>query len=133
MNYLAGFFGTMLVLLTMVPPPSCAGPQDSQAVSHQRKTAAKPRGGTKSALTVIVTMIPSNVKIDDTTKQGTRLAKVTARWSNGTPYAGDLKLTKNPGGICQLVGTEMRLGRDATKADDYTTSVCTVTAIEKEE
>ncbi|HYZ41870.1 MAG TPA: hypothetical protein VE687_14780 [Stellaceae bacterium] len=76
---------------------------------------------------LVITITPSNVKISDTSKQGTPLAKVTARWSNGEPYHGQFRLTKNPGGICRLIGMELQLGRDTTKADDYTTSVCTVT------
>jgi hypothetical protein len=48
------------------------------------------------------------------------------------PFTGKvrLRLTKNERRICQLVGLRLQLGRDTTKADDYTTSVCTVTAIE---
>lgn len=81
----------------------------------------------KPAPELLITITPSNVKIIDTSKRGTPLAKVTARWSNGEPYHGKLRLTKNPGRICRLVDMELRLGRDTTKADDYTTSVCTVT------
>jgi hypothetical protein len=76
-----------------------------------------------------VTITPPKVKIPDNSKRGTRLAKVTVRWSNGEPFRGVVRLTKNRAGICQLSGMELQLGRDTTKADDYTTSVCTVTAI----
>ena len=41
----------------------------------------------------------------------------------------EVRLTKNLGGICQLSGMELQLGRDTTKDDDYRTRVCTVTAI----
>ena len=41
---------------------------------------------------------------------------------------GTVRITNNPGGICRLTGMELQLGRDTTKADDYTTPVCTVTA-----
>jgi hypothetical protein len=76
-----------------------------------------------------VTLSPPEVKIPDNSKRGTRLAKITVRWSNGEPFRGELRLTKNQRGICQLSGMELQLGRDITKAEDYTTSACTVTAI----
>ena len=82
----------------------------------------------KPATELVVTVTPSNVKITDNSKQGTRLATVAVRRRDGEPFKGKLMLTNNPGRICQLVGMEVQLGRDATKADDYTTSVCTVTA-----
>jgi hypothetical protein len=82
----------------------------------------------KPATELVVTITPSNVKITDNSKRGTRLATVAVRRSDGAPFKGKLTLTNNPGRICQLVGMEVQLGRDATKADDYTTSVCTVTA-----
>jgi hypothetical protein len=76
-----------------------------------------------------VTITPPKVKIPDNSKRGKLLAKVTVRWSNGEPFRGEVRLTKNTGGICQLSGMELQLSRDITKAEDYTTSVCTVTAI----
>ena len=76
-----------------------------------------------------VTITPPKVKIPDNSERGTRLAKVAVRWSNGKPFSGEVRLTKNPDGICQLSGMELQLGRDTTKGDDYRTSVCTVTAI----
>ena len=76
-----------------------------------------------------VTVTPPKVKIPDNSKRGTRLAKVTVRWSDGEPFRGEVRLTKNEAGICQLSGMELQLGRDTIKAEDYTTSVCTVTAI----
>ena len=82
----------------------------------------------KRAQELVITIAPSRVKISDNSKQGATLAKITVSSSNGAPYHGKLRLTKNPGGICRLVDMELQLGRDTTKADDYTTSVCTVTA-----
>jgi hypothetical protein len=76
-----------------------------------------------------VTITPPTVKIPDNSKRGTRLANVTVRWSNGEPFRGEVRLTKNEAGICQLSDMELQLGRDITKAEDYRTSVCTVTAI----
>jgi hypothetical protein len=76
-----------------------------------------------------VTITPPEVKIPDDSKPGTPLAKITVRWSNGEPFRGEVRLTKNTAGICQLSGMELQLSRNITKAEDYTTSVCTVTAI----
>ena len=71
---------------------------------------------------------PSSVTIPDNSKRGTPLATVSVRGIDGAQFTGELRLTNNPGGICQLAGAELQLGRDTTKADDYTNSVCTVTA-----
>ena len=76
-----------------------------------------------------VTITPPKVKIPDNARRGTPLAKVTVQWSNGEPFRGEVRLTRNTAGICQLSGMELQLSRDVTKADDYATSVCTVTAI----
>ena len=76
-----------------------------------------------------VTITPPKVKIPDNSKRGTLLAKITVRWRNGEPFRGEVRLTKNTAGICQLSGMELQLSRDITKAEDATTSVCTVTAI----
>ena len=76
-----------------------------------------------------VTITPSKVKIPDNSKRGMRLARVTVRWSNREPFRGEVRLTKDTGGICHLSGMELQLSRDITKAEDYMTSVCTVTAI----
>ena len=76
-----------------------------------------------------VTITSPKVKIPDNAKRGTPLAKVTVRWNNGEPFRGEVRLTKNTAGICQLSGMELQLSRDVTKADDYKTSLCTVTAI----
>jgi hypothetical protein len=74
---------------------------------------------------------PPQIKVPDNSKQGAPLATITVL-SNGVPFTGKvrLRLTKNERRICQLVGMQLRLARDTTKADDYTTSVCRVTAIE---
>jgi hypothetical protein len=74
---------------------------------------------------------PPQIKVPDNSKRGTPLATITVL-SNGVPFTGKvrLRLTKNERRICQLVGLRLQLGRDTTKADDYTTSVCRVTAIE---
>jgi len=77
-----------------------------------------------------VTITPSRVTIPDNSKRGTPLATVPVRWSDGAPFSGKVRLTKNQEGICQLAGMQLQLGRDTTKADDYTTPVCSVTAIE---
>jgi len=76
-----------------------------------------------------VTITPPEVKIPDNAKRGTPLAKVTVRWSNGEPFQGQLRLTRNTAGICELSGTDLKLSRDVNKADDYKRSKCTVTAI----
>src|ERR1700730_1128993 len=79
-----------------------------------------------------VRITPPKVKIPDNSERGTRLAKVTVRWSNGKPFSGEVRLTKNPGVICQLSGMELQLGRDTTKGDDYSTSVRSVSAGKEE-
>jgi hypothetical protein len=84
--------------------------------------------GCKTPPELVLTITPSSVTIPDDSKRGKPLATVSARWSDGAPYTGELRLTKNPGGICQLSGMELQVGRDATKADDSTAPVCTVTA-----
>jgi hypothetical protein len=79
---------------------------------------------------LVVKIHPTEVKIPDNSKKGAPLAAVAVCWSNGVPFTGKvrLSLTKNQGGICELAGMELRLGRDTGRVDDYTTSVCTVTA-----
>jgi hypothetical protein len=76
-----------------------------------------------------VKITPSSVTILDNSKRGTPLATVSVRTA-GAQFTGELRLTKNPGGICQLAGLELQLGRDTTKDDDFTASVCTVTAFQ---
>jgi hypothetical protein len=88
------------------------------------------RASHKPAPKMVVTINPPKIKIPDNSKQGTRLATIAVSWSNGARFTGKVSLTRNPGGICQLAGMEVQLGRDTTKADDFTTSVCTVTASE---
>ena len=75
--------------------------------------------------------MPPEVTIPDDSKRGTLLAKISVGWSDGAEFIGTVRLTENPGGICQLAGMELRLGRDTTKADDYTIPVCTVTAFKE--
>jgi hypothetical protein len=76
-----------------------------------------------------VTITPSKVQIPDNAKRGTPLAKVRVRSTSGEPFRGELRLTRNTAGICELSGMELKLRRDVTKADDYKRSECTVTAI----
>ena len=87
--------------------------------------------GCKPAPELEVTISPPKVTIPDNSKRGTQLATVSVRWSDGAEFIGNVRLTKNPGGICQLAGMELRLGRDTTKADDNTIPVCTVTAFKE--
>ena len=87
--------------------------------------------GCKPAPELEVTITPPKVTIPDNSKRGTRLATVSVRWSDGAEFIGNVRLTKNPGGICQLAGMELQLGRDTTKADDNTIPVCTVTAFKE--
>jgi hypothetical protein len=82
----------------------------------------------KPAPKLEVTITPSKVKIPDNSKKGTLLATIAVRGTNEEPFTGKVRLTKNPGGICELSGMELRLGRDTTRVDDFTTRVCTVTA-----
>ena len=87
--------------------------------------------GCKPAPELEVRITPPEVTIPDNSKRGTQLAKVLVAWSDGAEFIGNVRLTKNPGGICQLAGMELQLGRDTTKADDYTIPVCTVTAFKE--
>ena len=79
---------------------------------------------------LVVKINPTEIKIPDNSRKGVLLATIAVCWSNGAPFTGKvrLSLTKNQNGICQLAGMELRLGRDTRRVDDYTTSVCTVTA-----
>jgi hypothetical protein len=86
--------------------------------------------GRKPTPELDVTITPSRVTIPDNSKRGTPLATVSVRWSDGAPFSGKVRLTKNQEEICQLAGMQLQLGRDTTKADDYTTPVYSVTAIE---
>ena len=108
-----------------ITPPEgvTAGPNGTAGLTCE--TPARHRRGPR----LKVTITPPKVKIPDNSKRGRLLAKITVRWSNGEPFRGEVRLTKNTAGICQLSGMELQLSRDLTKAEDYTTSVCTVTAI----
>lgn len=130
MNQFVGFTGMLLA--------SSAGAWQTGHVAVPG-TAATTMGATglmcetrahhRPAPELVVTLDPPKVKIPDNSKRGTRLATIAVRWSNGERFGGEVRLTKNPGGICQLSGMVLQLGRDTKKADDYTTPVCTVTAI----
>jgi hypothetical protein len=139
MQQLVGFAGMLLA--------ASAGAGQAGHVALQSATVTTRAGGTagqhndaaglicethahhKPAPKLEVTITPPKVTIPDNSERGTRLAKVAVRCSNGKPFSGGVRLTKNPGGLCQLSGMELQLGRDTTKCDDYSTSVCTVTAI----
>jgi hypothetical protein len=56
--------------------------------------------GCKTAPELEVTITPPKVTIPDNSKRGTRLATVSVRWSDGAEFTGNVRLTKNPGGIC---------------------------------
>jgi hypothetical protein len=78
-----------------------------------------------------VTITPSTVAIPDNSRRGRALAMVSVRWSDGAPFRGSVRLTKNQDELCQMAGMQLQLGRDTTKADDYRTWVCTVTAFKE--
>ena len=133
MKQLVGFAGVLLAASTAAgqPGPIVMPAQEEVIVGHNG--AADPicetRRSHRPAPELEVKIAPPEVKIPDNAKRGTPLAKVTVRWSNGEPFRGELRLTKNTAGICQLSGMELQLSRDVTKADDYKRSLCTVTAI----
>jgi hypothetical protein len=137
MKQLVGFAGMLLA--------SSAGAAQPGHVAMPRTTVTTPgdvtvghdgpaglicqtRASHKPAPKLVMTIIPPKIKIPDNSKQGTRLATIAVSWSNGVRFTGKVSLTRNPGGICQLAGMEVQLGRDTTKADDYKTPMCTVTA-----
>jgi hypothetical protein len=120
----AGQPGQVSMPRTTVVTPSGA------AVGHDRIAGLICETSARHKLTpkLEVTITPPKVKIPDNSKKGTRLASVEVRWSDRAPFTGTVRITKNPGEICRLSGMELQLGRDTTKADEYTTPVCTVTA-----
>jgi hypothetical protein len=59
------------------------------------------RARRKPAPELEVTITPPKVKIPDNSKRGIRLVEIAVRWSNGEPFRGEVRLTKNPGGVCQ--------------------------------
>jgi hypothetical protein len=138
MKQLVGVAGMLLASSAAVGQPghiathSAPGNTPQQVMAEHKGAAGpicKPRARHRPAPELEVTFSPPKVKVSDNAKRGTPLAKVTVRWSNGEPFRGELRLTRNAAGICQLSGNEVRLSRDLTKADDYKTTVCTVTAI----
>ncbi len=108
MKQFAGFPGKLLALMCMATYPGC-----------------------KPAPELELTITPSKVTIPDNSKRGTPLAMVSIRWSDGAPFRGNVRLTKNQDGICQLAGMQLQLGRDTTKADDYTIPLCSITAFKE--
>jgi hypothetical protein len=139
MKQLVGFPGILLASSAWAAQPghiakpsmTVATPADV-AVGHDGRAGliCQTKATHKPARKLVMTITPSKIKIPDNSKHGTRLATIAVSWSNGAPFTGKVSLTRNPGRICQLAGMEVQLGRDTTKADDYTTSVCTVTATE---
>jgi hypothetical protein len=139
MQQLVGFAGMLLAASAGAGQPGHLAVQSATAstpagvMAGQHNDAAglscETRARHTPAPKLEVTITPPKVKIPDNSERGTHLAKVAVRWSNGKPFSGEVRLTKNPGGICQLSGMELQLGRDTTKDDDYRTRVCTVTAI----
>jgi hypothetical protein len=138
MKLLVGFAGVLLATSAGAGQPArfamyrapVTTPVDAMAGHNgAAELIGETRARHRPAPELEVTITPPKVKIPDNSKRGTRLAKVTVRWSNGEPFRGEVRLTKDTGGICQLSGMELQLSRDVTKAEDYRTSVCTVTAI----
>jgi hypothetical protein len=137
MKRLVGFAGMLLATSAAAGEPGPVALQSGPITPPKGVTAAhtgaaglicETRARHRPAPKLEVTITPPKVKIPDTSKRGTRLAEITVRWSNGEPFRGEVRLTKNTTGICQLSGMELQLSRDLTKAEDATTSVCTVTA-----
>ena len=138
MKRLVGFAGMLLASSAAAGEPghsilqsaTVTKPGDAMAGHNgAARRICETRARHRPAPELEVTITPPKVKIPDNSKRGTRLAKVTVRWSNGEPFRGEVRLTKDTGGICQLSGMELQLSRDITKAGDYRTTVCTVTAI----
>jgi hypothetical protein len=138
MKRLVGFAGMLLASSAAAGEPSHSILQSATVTKPGDVTAShngaarricETRARHRPAPELEVTITPPKIKIPDNSQRGTRLAMVTVRWSNGEPFRGGVRLTKNEAGICQLSDMELQLGRDITKAEDYRTSVCTVTAI----
>ena len=138
MKQLVGFAGMLLASSAGAGHPGHVGVHSSDAaglvenltVGHDDRSGLICQTGARHepAPELVVKITPPTVKIPDNSKRGARLATITVSWSNGARFTGKVRLTKNQRGICRLAGMELRLGRDTTRADDYTTSVCTVTA-----
>ena len=138
MKQLAGFAGVLLAASAAAGQPGQFAMQTAPVTASQDVMAGhngaaglicETRARHRPPRELEVTITPPTVKIPDNAKRGTLLAKVTVRWSDGEPFRGELRLTKNTAGTCQLSGTELRLSRNVTKADDYKRSLCTVTAV----
>ena len=134
MKRLVGFAGMLLASSAAAGEPGHSILQSATVtkpgdVMAGARRICETRARHRPAPELAVTITPPKVKIPDNSKRGTLLAKITVRWSNGEPFRGEVRLTKDTGGICRLSGMELQLSRDITKAEDYRTSVCTVTAI----
>src|SRR3984893_15139060 len=62
-----------------------------------------------------VTITPSKVTIPDNSRRGRPLAIVSVRWSDGAPFRGSVRLTKNQDELCQMAGMQLQLGRDTRR------------------
>jgi hypothetical protein len=129
MKQLVGFVGVLLASSAGAGQPGhLAMPGTAVTTLGAADLICETSARHKPAPKLEVTITPPKVKIPDNSKKGTPLAKIEVHWSDGAPFIGIVRITKNPGRICQLSGMELQLGRDTTKADDYKTPKCTVTA-----
>jgi len=87
--------------------------------------------GCKPARKLEVRIKPPEVTILDNSKRGTQLAKVSVGWSDGAKFIGNVRLTENPGGICQLVGMELHWGATPRKPMTIRYRFATVTAFKE--
>src|SRR5260370_38742647 len=104
MNGGVGLAGVLLATSTgagqpgrFAMPASVTTPEDAMAGHNGAaglicQTSARHRPAPK----LEVTITPPKVKIPDNSNRGTRLAKVTVRWTNGERFRGDDRLTKEP-------------------------------------
>ena len=108
MKRLVGFAGTLLAIsaaagelgnailqsaTVTTPGHGMAGQNGAAGLICETRARRKP------APELEVTITPPTVKIPDSAKRGMRLAKITVRWSNGEPFRGEVRLTKNTAGI----------------------------------
>jgi hypothetical protein len=123
MKRLVGFAGMLQATSAAAREPGNAILQSATVITPRHAMAGQnsaagliceTRARRKPVPELEVTITPPTVKIPDNAKRGMRLAKITVRWSNGEPFRGEVRLTKNTAGICQL-GTvklaESRLGK----------------------